>query len=100
MPTTTHATMPWLTVESSVEHNVHVETIQVVIEGELLRHVDRVARRLKLNRSALIREALRRHLKELHVRSREEADRRGYERRPENGDALNVWAAVASWPED
>jgi len=92
--------MPPLTVEWSVEQNVHVETIQVVIEGELLRRVDKVARRLKLNRSALIREALRRHLKELHVRSREEADRRGYERSPENGDALNVWDAVASWPED
>jgi metal-responsive CopG/Arc/MetJ family transcriptional regulator len=92
--------MPRLSVESSVEQNVHVETIQVVLEGELLRRVDKVARRLKLNRSALIRQALRRHLKELQLRSREEADRRGYERTPEDAGALSVWDAVASWPED
>lgn len=92
--------MPRLTVELSVEDNTHVETIQVVIEGELLRRVDKVARRLKLNRSALIREAVRRHLKELQLRSREEADRRGYQRNPEDAEALSVWDAVASWPED
>jgi len=55
---------------------------------------------LKLNRSALIREALRRHLKELQLRSREEADRRGYQRSPEDADALSAWDAVASWPEE
>ena len=51
---------------------------------------------MKLNRSALIREALRRHLKELQLRSREEADRRGYQRSPEDADALSAWDAVAS----
>jgi len=91
--------MPRLTVELSVEDNTHVETIQVVMEGELLRRVDKVARRLKLNRSALIRQALRRHLKELQLRTHEEADRRGYERTPED-DALSTWGSVASWPED
>ena len=55
---------------------------------------------MKLNRSALIREALRRHLKELQLRSREEADRRGYQRSPEDADALSAWDAVASWPEE
>src|SRR6266568_7366378 len=100
VPATTHAIMPRLTVELSVEDNTHVETIQVVMEGELLRRVDKVARRLKLNRSALIRQALRRHLKELQLRTHEEADRRGYERTPEDADALSAWGSVASWPED
>jgi predicted transcriptional regulator len=87
-------------VESTVEQNPHVETIQVVLEGDLLRRVDRAARRLKLNRSALIREALRQHLKQLQLRSREEADRRGYQRDPEDADALRAWDGVASWPDD
>jgi metal-responsive CopG/Arc/MetJ family transcriptional regulator len=83
-----------------VEQNPHVETIQVVLEGDLLRRVDRAARRLKLNRSALIREALRQHLKQLQLRGREEADRRGYQRDPEDADGLSAWDGVASWPDD
>ena len=39
-----------------------MNTIQVVIEEDLLRSADRVARQLKINRSALIRDALRGHL--------------------------------------
>jgi predicted transcriptional regulator len=89
-----------LTVESIVEQNQHVETIQVVLDGELLRRVDRAARRFKLNRSALIREALRQHLKQLQARSREEADRRGYQRDPEDAGALAAWDGAASWPDD
>ena len=77
-----------------------METIQVVLEGDLLRRVDKVARRLKVNRSALIREALRQHLKQLQMRSREEADRRGYERNPEDADASRAWDRMASWPDD
>jgi metal-responsive CopG/Arc/MetJ family transcriptional regulator len=83
-----------------VEQNPHVETIQVVLEAELLRRVNRAARRLKLNRSALIREALRQHLNQLQMRSREEADRRGYERKPEDADALSAWDGAAAWPDD
>ena len=83
-----------------MDQNPHVETIQVVIEGDLLRRVDRVARRLKLNRSALIREALRRHLKQLELRRREEADRLGYKQAPEDADTLAAWDRAAAWPED
>ena len=83
-----------------MEQNPHVETIQVVIDGSLLRRVDKAAGRLKLNRSALIREALRQHLKRLQLRSREEADRRGYEQSPEDADASRAWDGVAAWPED
>ena len=83
-----------------MEQNPHMETIQVVLEGDLLRRVDKTARRLKLNRSALIREALREHLRQLQLRSREESDRRGYQRTPEDPDALSAWDGVASWPDD
>ena len=89
-----------LTVDSTVEQNPHVETIQVVMEKELLRSVDRAARRFKVNRSALIRQALRQHLGHLRVREREEADRRGYERMPEEVAELAVWNKVLAWPED
>jgi metal-responsive CopG/Arc/MetJ family transcriptional regulator len=89
-----------LTVEWTVEDNPHVETIQVVLEGELLKAADRAARRLKLNRSAFIRQAMREHLRRLRIREREEADRRGYERLSESTGELATWDRVAAWPED
>ena len=89
-----------VTVESIVEQNPHVETIQVVLEAELLRRVDRAARRLKLNRSAFVREALRQHLKQLQLRTREDADRRGYLRKPEDADGLSAWDGAVAWPDD
>lgn len=47
-----------------------METIQVVLDSKLLRATEVAARRTKLNRSALIREALRAHLKNLAIRER------------------------------
>jgi metal-responsive CopG/Arc/MetJ family transcriptional regulator len=73
-------------------------TIQVVLEEKLLKTADRAARRLKLNRSALIRDALREHLRRLRTLDRERADREGYERFPDQEFA--VWDRVASWPEE
>jgi metal-responsive CopG/Arc/MetJ family transcriptional regulator len=46
------------------------ETIQVVLDPKLLRATEVAARRTKLNRSALIRDALRAHLKNLAIRER------------------------------
>jgi hypothetical protein len=82
-----------------VDQNPHVAMIRVALEAPLLRQVDRAARRLMLSRSALVREALHQHMKQLEVRSREEADRRGYQRKPERADALSVWTAVV-WPDE
>ena len=48
----------------------------------LLRATAVAARRAKLNRSALIREALRAHLKKLETRGLELRDRKGYEAGP------------------
>lgn len=73
-------------------------TIQVVLEEALLKAADRAARRLKLNRSALIRDALREHLKRLRTNERERLDRHGYEKFPD--DEFAAWDKVASWPED
>jgi Arc/MetJ-type ribon-helix-helix transcriptional regulator len=53
---------------------------------------------MKLNRSALVREALREHLKKLEVRSSEERDRDGYARQPQARDESALWEAEAAWP--
>lgn len=75
-------------------------TIQVVLDDGLLEAADRAVRRLKVNRSALIRDALREHLRRLGARDKERRDREGYERRPVARDEFSVWERVAAWPED
>jgi metal-responsive CopG/Arc/MetJ family transcriptional regulator len=78
-----------------------METIQVVIDSELLRATEvAAARRTKLNRSALIREALRAHLKALDIRERELRDRKGYAASPRDSNDLPGWEAEAIWPEE
>jgi metal-responsive CopG/Arc/MetJ family transcriptional regulator len=73
-----------------------METIQVVLDKKLLQAADRAARRTKQNRSALVREALREHLRLLERRVLEEKDRAGYSRHPQQQDE---WEAEAAWPE-
>ena len=77
-----------------------METIQVVLDTKLLKAADTAAKRQKVNRSALIRQALQEHLKRLHVLELEERDRRGYQARPQRGEEYLPWEEIASWPED
>jgi metal-responsive CopG/Arc/MetJ family transcriptional regulator len=75
-----------------------METVQIVLDKSLLQATDRAARRLKRNRSALVREALREHLKRLEVRTSEERDRAGYARQPQTREDSALWKAGAAWP--
>jgi metal-responsive CopG/Arc/MetJ family transcriptional regulator len=77
-----------------------METIQVVLDTKLLKAADVAAKRQKVNRSALIRQALQAHLQRLHVLELEKRDRRGYEAQPQRIEELRVWEDAAAWPED
>jgi len=76
-----------------------METIQVVLNTELLRAADGAARRARVNRSALVREALREYLKRLEMRELEGRDRAGYQKHPAVSADAADWERVASWPE-
>jgi metal-responsive CopG/Arc/MetJ family transcriptional regulator len=75
-------------------------TIQVVLEEDLLRAADKAVRKLKTNRSALFRDALRAHLRGLDRKERETRDRQGFLRYPDSHDDASAWEQVADWPED
>ena len=76
-----------------------MQTIQVVVDTKLLKAADLAAKRQRLNRSALIRQALQRHLKYLHELELEERDRRGYLVQPQSADESRIWEDAASWPQ-
>ena len=75
-------------------------TIQVVLEDALLQATDRAVRRLKVNRSALIRDALREHLQRLSRIEKERRDREGYAKHPIAEEEFAVWDKVTAWPDD
>jgi metal-responsive CopG/Arc/MetJ family transcriptional regulator len=75
-------------------------TVQVVLDEELLREADRAARAAQVNRSELVRAALREHLRRLEVLEQEARDRSGYERRPDRAAEVARWERAAAWPDD
>lgn len=76
-----------------------METIQVVIDEKLLQASDRAAKKAKLNRSELVRLALREHLQRLQIQESEQRDQRGYEALPQSeATEESAWEAEAIWP--
>jgi len=76
-----------------------METIQVVLGSTLLRAADGAARRARVNRSALVREALHEYLKRLKTQELEARDRTGYAEHPAVSTEAADWEQVATWPE-
>lgn len=77
-----------------------METIQIVLDKALLRAADRAAKKTRQNRSALVRVALREHLRKLEIAAMEERDREGYRKHPEDIAEVLAWEQVAAWPEE
>ena len=76
----------------------NMETIQIVLDKRLLHATDQAARRTRRNRSALVRDALREHLRRLEVRVKEERDRQGYSKRPPAPAESLLWEGESAWP--
>jgi metal-responsive CopG/Arc/MetJ family transcriptional regulator len=84
-------------VEYIVEYTQHV-VVQIVIDKKLLQAADQAARRTRSNRSAVVRDALRQHLRRLEIRDNEERDRQGYSRKPQSREETVIWESEAAWP--
>ena len=74
------------------------KTIQVVLDAKLLQSADLLAKRQKVNRSALIRDALAKLVKEAHIRELEERERKGYAAIPDDLSEMIPEAFIA-WPD-
>jgi metal-responsive CopG/Arc/MetJ family transcriptional regulator len=83
-----------------VEWIPHMEIVQIVLDKKLLHAADQAAKRTRRNRSALVRDALREHLRQLELRASEDRDREGYSRQPHADAEARGWEAEATWPEE
>ena len=77
-----------------------MQIIQIVLDKELLQAADQAAKRTRRNRSALVRDALREHLRRLELRASEERDRQGYSRQLQTDAEGPDWEAEAAWPQE
>ena len=85
-------------MEYNVEQVPAMETVQIVLDKKLLQATDQAARRTKRNRSALVRDALREHLRRLETCALEERDRQGYSKQAAATGESRLWEAEAAWP--
>lgn len=76
-----------------------METIQIVLDSDLRIAADEAARSRQVNRSQLMREALREYLQRLEIKAREERDRDGYRKNPPMNEEAQDWESEAAWPE-
>ena len=77
-----------------------MRTVQMTLDDDLVRAVDRVSKQLRTNRSAFTRKALRDALARHNLEQLERRHRRGYERQPVAVDEFSVWESEQAWGDE
>ena len=77
-----------------------MRTVQMTLNDDLVKAVDRVAKQLNTSRSAFTRKALREALSRYNLEQLERKHREGYERRPVTADEFSVWETEQAWGDE
>ena len=77
-----------------------MRTIQMTLDDNLVKEVDRVAKELHTNRSAFTRKALQDALVRYKQEQLEIKHRRGYEQSPVATDEFSVWESEQAWGDE
>lgn len=77
-----------------------MRTVQMTLDEELVKAVDRAVKRLRTTRSAFARQALRKALENLRIAELEQKHRRGYERRPAGKKEFAIWENEQNWGDE
>ena len=76
-----------------------MKTVQMTLDDELVKEVDRVVKRIHTSRSAFTRKALREALARYSIEQLEGKHRKGYEQDPVAVGEFSVWEGEQSWGE-
>jgi len=76
-----------------------MRTVQMTLEPELVKAVDRAARQLGISRSSFARRALTDALNRLRIEALERRHREGYRRKPVRRGEFDVWHKEQVWPD-
>ena len=78
----------------------HMRTIQMTLDEDLVKSVDKAVKTLHTTRSAFTRRALRQAIKSLQLKKLEEQHRAGYRRKPVSAEEFGVWEAEQKWGDE
>ena len=79
---------------------VGMRTVQMTLDDDLVKEVDRVAKEMKTTRSAFTRAALQAAIRDLKLKRLEKKHRKGYERYPAAADEFDAWHDEQAWGEE
>ncbi len=74
-----------------------MRTVQMTLDDDLVKAVDRVSKELNTNRSAFTRKALREALSRYNLEQLEREHRRGYVQHPVTAEEFSVWETEQAW---
>ena len=77
-----------------------MKTVQMTLDADLVKQVDRVSKQLNTSRSAFTRNALREALARYSVEQQERKHRQGYERYPVSADECSIWETEQTWGDE
>jgi len=77
-----------------------MRTIQMTLDDDLVKAVDRVSKELSTSRSAFARKALRDAIARYNLEQLERRHRRGYEQHPVAAEEFSVWETEQAWGDE
>jgi metal-responsive CopG/Arc/MetJ family transcriptional regulator len=77
-----------------------MRTIQMTLDDNLVKAVDRVSKKLCTTRSAFARKALSEAVVRYNLEQQELKHRRGYEQNPVSTDEFSVWETEQTWGDE
>ncbi len=77
-----------------------MRTIQMTLDDNLVKAVDRVSKELHTSRSAFTRKALQDALARYKIEQQERKHRRGYEQNPAATDEFTIWETEQAWGDE
>jgi metal-responsive CopG/Arc/MetJ family transcriptional regulator len=77
-----------------------LKTVQMTLDDNLVKAVDRVSKELHTSRSAFTRKALQDALVRYKLEQQEGKHRQGYEENPVAPDEFSVWETEQAWGDE
>jgi len=77
-----------------------MRTIQMTLDDDLVKTIDKIVKELKTTRSAFTRDALRDAVNRINICRLEEKHRKGYTLYPTNKEEFSVWEKEQDWGDE
>ena len=74
-----------------------MKTVQMTLDEDLVKAVDKIVKKIHTSRSAFTRKALREAIQRFNVSRLESQHRRGYEISPVTSSEFSIWANEQEW---